>query len=93
MPRNRLVERPTRLHILLEKKTVVKLRKLARSRAQSLTQVVRDLAESCAEGRVSLRHQEPLSEIVRRINAMRQRSASVSDKSQSLIRSLRDSRA
>ena len=93
MPRSRMMHSPVRLHLSLEKRTVAKLRKLARQRAQSVTQIMRDLAESCAEGRLSLQSKEPLDQVVRRILALRRRSAPVSERSEAVIRSLRDARA
>jgi uncharacterized protein YgbK (DUF1537 family) len=84
---------PIRVHISLEKKTVAKLQKLARGRAQTLTQIVRDLVESYATGRLSLPGGESLSQVIRRIQALRLRSAPVPDRSETLIRSLRDARA
>jgi hypothetical protein len=93
MSRSRMMQKPVRLHLSLEKKTVAKLRKLARQRAQTITQIMRDLAESYAKGRLSLPGGEPLSQVIRRINALRSRSAPVSDRSETLIRSWRDARA
>lgn len=93
MARSPMMTHPVRLHISLEKKTVSKLRKIARRRAKSLTEIVRDLAESFAAGRLSWRSEEPLSQVVQRIRALRARSASVPDRSEHLVRSLRDSRA
>ena len=69
-----------------------KLQKLARARAQSVTHILRDLAESFAAGEVSLRPRESLREIVKRIMALRAHSAFVSDRSEDLVRSLRDDR-
>ena len=92
MARARMMHHPVRLHLSLEKKTVTKLRKLARKRAQSVTQIMRDLAESCAEGKVSLQGLEPLDQVVRRILALRTKSAPVTERSETLVRSLRDRR-
>ena len=93
MPRSRMIHHPVRLHLNREKRTVAKLRKIARERAQSVTQIMRDLAESCAEGQLSLHGKEPLERVVQRILAIRFRSAPVEDRSETLIRSLRDVRA
>ena len=93
MPRSRMMAHPVRVHISLEKKTVAKLKKLARGRAQTLTQIVRDLAESYAKGRLNLAGGESLGQVIRRIHALRSKSAPVSDRSEALLRSLRDARA
>ena len=93
MPRTRVMRHPIRLHLSLEKKTVAKLRKLARKRSQSVTQIMRDLAESCADGRVSLQGKELLDQVVSRILALRSRSAPVVERSETLVRSLRNHRA
>jgi len=88
-----MMHSPVRLHLSLERKTVAKLQKLARRRAQTITQIMRDLAESYAKGRLSLPGGDSLSQVIRRINALRSRSAQVPDRSETLIRSLRDARA
>ena len=93
MPKHAVLVNPVRLHINLEQKTVRKLQKLARRRAQSVTHILRDLAESFAAGQVSLRPRESLKDIVKRIASLRARSAFVTGRSEDLIRSLRESRA
>jgi len=46
MPKPSILEHPVRLHVNLERSTLRRLRKLARQRAQSVTHIMRDLAES-----------------------------------------------
>jgi hypothetical protein len=92
MPHARVMSHLVHLHLSLEKKTVAKLRQLARMRAQSVAQIMRDLAESYAKGRVSLQGKESLDQIVRRILALRWKNASLVKRSETLIRSLRNHR-
>jgi len=93
MPKPSILEHPVRLHVNLERSTLRRLRKLARQRAQSVTHIMRDLAESFASGQLSIRKSEPLGDIVKRISALRSRSSFVHARSEEILRSLRDSRA
>jgi len=93
MPRDPLMKSPVRLHLSLEKKTVDQLRKKARRESKTITQTLRELAESYAEGRLALKTPESLRHALQRIQALRQRSAGVSDRSESVIRAFRDARA
>jgi hypothetical protein len=93
MPRNAVLRKPIRLHLNLEKETLQRLRKLARGRATSVTEILRGLAESYAAGRLRPITQEPLGDVVKRINALRFRSARVSTSSEHLLRQFRDARA
>ena len=93
MPRDPLMKTPVRLHLSLEKKTVIQLKKMARRQSKTITQTLRELAESYAEGRMSIRTAESLSAIVRRIRQLRNRSAEVSTRSEDILRSFRDARA
>ena len=93
MPRNAVLRKPIRLHLNLEKETLQKLRKLARGRATSVTEILRGLAESYAAGRLRPPTHEPLGIVVRRINALRRRSVRVSTPSEYILRQFRDARA
>ncbi len=93
MPRNAVLRKPVRLHLNLEKETLQQLRKLARGRATSVTEILRGLAESYAAGRLQSPVREPLGNIVRRINALRLRSVRVTTPSEHILRQLRDARA
>ena len=92
MPRPALLRKPVRLHLLLEKKTVVKLQKLAEAKARPLTEIIRDLAESYANGQVVVR-EKPLSSVIARIRAFRSRMRPSFQKSETIIRHLREMRA
>jgi hypothetical protein len=84
---------PVRLHLSLEKKTIALLKKRARGQSKTITQTLRELAESYASGRLTLRDSEPPGLILRRIRSLRHRSAEVSARSEEIIRSFRDARA
>ena len=92
MPKPSILEHPVRLHVNLEKSTLRRLQKLARQRAQSVTHIMRELAESFASGHLSFRKKEPLGDIVKRIAALRERSTMVRTSSEEIVRSLRDTR-
>ena len=92
MPRPAVLRKPVRLHLLLEKETVVKLQKLAEGRARPLTEIIRDLAESYANGQVVIK-EKPLSNVIARIRALRARIHPTSQKSETIIRHLRERRA
>jgi hypothetical protein len=92
MPRPSIIAKPVRLHLLLEKETVVKLRKLAARQAKTLTQILRDLADSYASGRVVVR-QGSLDEVVSRIRKIRDQFRPTAQRSENVIRALRDMRA
>lgn len=93
MPRNPVLHQPIRLHLNLEKDTLRKLRRLAKGRATSVTEILRGLAESYAAGRLRPQIQEPLQNVIKRINALRSRSARVPTRSEQILRELRDARA
>ncbi len=93
MSRDPMMKAPVRLHLSLEKKTLALLKKRARRQSKTITQTLRELAESYASGRLTLKKSESLSLILRRIRALHHRSAEVAGRSEDIIRSFRDARA
>ena len=87
MPRPAILKHPVRLHLTLEKETVEKLKKLAKERSESLTEIIRDLAASYAQGMAFKRAQR---KVIDEIHAMRKASPKCHDRSEDIIRALRD---
>lgn len=92
MPRDAILRSPVRLHLSLEKKTVAQLKKRALRQSKTITQTLRELAESYASGHLTLRNSESLDLILRRIRSLRHRSAEVAVPSEEIVRSFRDAR-
>ncbi len=90
MSRPAMLHHPVRFHISLEKRTFLKLQKLAKEKAKSLTQIFRDLAESLAEGRVVLR-EKSFAAAVNDIHQFREQGPVYKTRSEDIVREIRDS--
>ncbi len=89
MSRTAVIKKPVRLHLTLEKKTLDRLKKLYHSRSKTVTETIRDLAESYAEGRVELKPKS-IHDVLEEIRRMRDSLPPSKERSQDIIRRMRD---